>query len=238
MNKALAIVPARAGSKGVPGKNKALVAGEQLVEYTIRAVLGASCVGEVLLTTDDQELLERYRHRDGVMALPRPSELADDNASTDDVVRHALAFRKKEGSAMPDVILLAQPTTPLRTARDLDAAWDVFIENSFRPLVSVCRVDGIRHPNVMYRMDAESGCSEAYVQSKQSSGRQKYETLYQRNGAIYLTTLRDFEHFGGFAFPHPILFEMPWERSINVDGPGDLVIVKALIESGTFNNII
>lgn len=233
MSGLLAIIPARAGSKGVPGKNKALIGEKPLIEYTVAAATAAKAVSGILLTTDDRAILEYYKNREGVLVVTRPTELAQDDSTTSDVVAHAIDAWVSSGRQLPKSLLLAQPTTPLRTAADIDGAFTLFERVGEKPVVSACKVDGIRHPRVMYRMDSEAVASALYIQdADEKFQRQTYEPLYQRNGAIYLVTLEYFRRTGRLQSESPVIYEMPWERSINIDVPGDLLIAKALLESG------
>ena len=231
----LAIVPARAGSKGVPGKNKALIAGLPVIEYTVAALEESRAVSGILVSSDDSDILALYRDREAVLTVERPAALARDDSSTGDVVAHALEAWAATGRVPPDAILLAQPTTPLRTACDIDGAFDLFERRGREPVISACCVEGIRHPCVMYRM-SDHGRGVLYeAEPSDHRPRQSFEVVFQRNGAIYLVTTAFFRSTGRLRNATPLIYEMPWERSINIDGPGDLLIAKALIESGLLN---
>jgi CMP-N-acetylneuraminic acid synthetase len=230
MRTLLAIVPARSGSKGVPGKNKALIGGMPLIEYTVAALEESNAVTSIIITSDDPDILSRYRQRRDVFIVERPAALADDESSTADAVAHALEIWERSADA-PDFLLIAQPTTPLRRANDIDAAFDLLQRSGTDSLVSACRAEGIRHPRVMYRM-GEGGRGIPYVQPRKADWRrQDFEPIYQRNGAIYLVRTQYFRSSHKLRGDDPVIYEMPWERSINIDTPGDLVIAKALIES-------
>ncbi len=232
MTTLLAIVPARMGSKGVPGKNKALIGGVPLIEYTITALEASKAVTSILISSDDPDILGRYRDRTGVTVVERPAALAQDDSTTAEAVTHALAEWDGSGHQAPDIIMIAQPTTPLRRAGDIDAAFELFETSGAESLISACRAEGVRHPLSMYRM-GEAGRGSAIAQEHgRASRRQDFETIYQRNGAIYLVTTRFFRSTGKLRSDQPVIYEMPWERSINIDTPGDLLIAKALIESG------
>jgi len=231
MTTVLAIVPARMGSKGVPGKNKALIGGVPLIEYTIAALEASEAVTSILITSDDPDILGRYRDRKGVVVVERPAPLAQDDSTTAEAVTHALAEWERSGHQTPDAIMVAQPTTPLRRASDIDAAFALLRKSGSDSVISACRAEGIRHPRVMYRM-GEGGRGSAYAQDHGAEPRrQDFEPIYQRNGAIYLVTTSYFRSTGKLRSDNPVIYEMPWERSINIDTPGDLVIAKALIES-------
>lgn len=233
MKDVLAVIPARAGSKGVPGKNTALINGLPLIEYTVRAARAARSVGEILITTDDIGILDRYRDCSDLFLVERPSQLAHDDSTTSDAVAHALDAWTSDGRPLPGTLFLAQPTTPLRTAADIDAAVMMFERCGREPLVSACRVEGIRHPRGMYLVDEPEERGMLYVDDPDDNlQRHAYETLYQRNGAIYLVTTEYFRRTGRLRSTAPYLYPMPWERSVNIDVPGDLLIARALIESG------
>lgn len=232
MTTLLAIIPARMGSKGVPGKNKALIGGVPLIEYTVAALEASNAVTSILITSDDPDILGRYRDRKGIFVVERPAALARDDSPTSEAVTHALAVWERSGAEPPEVIMIAQPTTPLRRAADIDAAFELFQTSGVDSLISACRAEGTRHPHFMFRM-GEGKRGIPYVQnSSVPSRRQDLEPIYQLNGAIYFVRARYFRSTGKLRGDDPVLYEMPWERSINIDTPGDLMIAKALIESG------
>jgi CMP-N,N'-diacetyllegionaminic acid synthase len=228
----LAIIPARAGSKGVPGKNKALIAGRPLVDYTVTALERARSVSGIILSTDDQDILALYRDRAGVLTLDRPKRLAEDDTTTADVVAHALEEWQALGRDIPDALFVAQPITPLRTAADIDAAYELFKRSGCESLISASRAEGIRHPSGMYRLKEGEQRATPYLAQPEPTRRQDFETVYQRNGAVYLVTTEFFFRTGKLRSDDPVIYEMPWERSINIDVRGDFLIAKALIESG------
>ena len=139
----LAIVPARAGSKGVPGKNTARIAGRPLVDFTMAALERSLSVGAIILTTDDREIIDLYVNRKSIFLIERPAELATDTATTSEAVEHALQSWEAAGHNLPRALLLAQPTTPLRTAADIDAAYQLYLD--FRRAISDQRLSGRRH---------------------------------------------------------------------------------------------
>ncbi|NEQ45389.1 MAG: acylneuraminate cytidylyltransferase family protein [Leptolyngbya sp. SIOISBB] len=233
-NELLAIVPARAGSKGVPRKNKMLVGGKPLIDYTVDALSIAKSVSGIIVTTDDPDILQYYRSHQGILLVKRPAELSQDQSKTSDAVFHALQAWKIHKGNLPRSILLAQPTTPLRTAEDIDAAFSLFCSMGKQPTISACKVDGIRHPKVMYRLGSPDNLTGSlYIEDTDNDiQRQQYEVLYQRNGAVYIVATEYFLRTGDLKSSSPVIYEMPWARSINIDIADDFKIAKALIESG------
>jgi CMP-N-acetylneuraminic acid synthetase len=228
----LAIVPARAGSKRVPGKNKALIAGLPVVDYTIAALETSRSTDGIVLSTDDTDIADRYRARASVFLVDRPPALAQDESTTASVVAHALDAWQGARRTPPRAILLAQPTTPLRTAADIDDAYSLFERTGAESVISACKAEGIRHPQVMYRLKRDGHAVPYEAADDHSTQRQSLDPVYQRNGAIYLVTAEFFLRTGRLRSDNPVIYEMPWERSINIDVPADLLIAKALIESG------
>ena len=228
----IAVVPARAGSKGVPGKNKAIVGGAPLVEYAVASALAAASVEATVLTTDDADILDRYAGRAGVFLVRRPAALATDTASSVDAVAHALTQWRAAGGWSPRALVHVQSTTPLRTGADIDRAYQIFRRSGTESLISACRVDGIRHPRVMFRL-RDDGRSDPFLPDEvDRKTRHDWEELYQLNGAVYIVSADYFWRARRLRSLTPVIYEMPWERSVNVDVPGDLLIARALIESG------
>src|SRR5690242_13806537 len=138
----LAIIPARKGSVRLPGKNTRLLGNKPMVQWTIEAALGSACVDEVLVTSDDEEVLGIA----GKLGVPhlvnRPASLAGPDTSSADVVRHALTEADVRGIDVTSICLL-QPTSPLRTSAHIDEAFAMRAGPRAKPVVSVCELD---HP--------------------------------------------------------------------------------------------
>lgn len=118
----LAVVPARAGSKGLPGKNIRVLAGLPLVVHSLRAAARTSCVTRCIVSTDDQQVAQVARAHGGDVPFRRPAELATDDAPMAPVVRHALEWAERDEQAPYDAVLLLDPTSPIRVPAQLDDA--------------------------------------------------------------------------------------------------------------------
>jgi CMP-N-acetylneuraminic acid synthetase len=220
MAERVAIIPARAGSKGVPGKNKRMVAGKPLVAYSFEAALAARRIDRVILTTDDPDVAALGRAA-GITVVERPAEIAADASPVIDAVVHAL---DATGVADPAAIVLLQPTSPLRTGADIDAALALF-EASGLPVCSVVRVEDA-HPARMYRIDR--GRLVPQMPDLATARRQDLPPLYLRNGAIYIVGPAQLARREIICDPMAP-YEMPAERSANVDAEIDLVMLEALL---------
>jgi CMP-N-acetylneuraminic acid synthetase len=134
----LAVIPARAGSRGLPGKHLLLIGGAPLIVHTIRAGLAASGVDRVLVSTNDAAVA-RVARRAGAEVLSRPDELAQDDSPTLPVIQHAVRQAEADGDRFELVVTL-QPTAPLRTAEQIDAAIALIRDPSVRSAVSVAEL--------------------------------------------------------------------------------------------------
>lgn len=147
----LGIIPARAGSKGVPNKNIRPLAGRPLVEYTVRAAQH-SRLDRVILSTDSPEIAEIGREQGAETPFLRPAELAQDSSSAISVVRHALDFLRAEEGWTPYIAFYLQPTSPFRTSRHIDESLASLVESDFDSVVSLSPVD--EHPAFMFFLNA------------------------------------------------------------------------------------
>lgn len=223
----LAFIPARGGSKGIPRKNLVLLNGKPLIQYTIEAALASHYVDAVLLSTDDQEIVEIAKRLGVDCGYRRPVELAADNTAMIDTVEHGLLWFEQTLSRMPDEVLLLQPTSPLRTVSDIDGAVEVFRSEGADSLVSVQPM--AEHPCECV-VGGQGGWNFLFPPPEGAVRRQDYkDNYYFINGAIYLartTTLlkkRQFVDEG-----KSILYVMPRERGIDIDTPLDLTVAEAI----------
>lgn len=220
----LALIPARGGSKGLPGKNILPVAGRPLVAFTVDAALGSRFVDRVVLSSDDDTIMAAARACGCEVPFRRPTELATDAARSIDVVLHAL-------DELPgyDVVVLLQPTSPLRSAADVDAAFERFVASGAPACVSVSEVE--QNPYWMYRL-SNSGTLRPVIESAQPvSRRQDLPEIYALNGAIYIADVNWLRQIGTFVSPDTVAYVMPASRSLDIDNANDLeAFRKAAIE--------
>ena len=222
----LFVIPARGGSKRLPRKNVLPLAGKPLICWTIEAALKAKLDARIMVTSDDDEILEiarRYESQ-GVTAYKRPDELATDTSSTIDVVIDSVKAERAAGHD-PRTLMLLQPTSPLRSADDIRAALEVFRKRGCEDaVVTVCEVD---HPTAWVgTVTSESLFTGVSGTSKRS---QDYEKEYRLNGAVYVvnvtTLLTDKKIFS----TRTLASKMPRSRSLDVDEYLDLQICEALL---------
>jgi CMP-N,N'-diacetyllegionaminic acid synthase len=216
----LVVVPARGGSKGVPGKNLREIGGVSLLHRTLRSAMVSRYVDHVVVSSEDEAILDHARLIDGVVALKRPSELATDESAMWPVVEHALS----ENAA--DIVVLLQPTSPLRDTTDIDGALEKFIATEASSLISVCSAR--TSPYWMYRLSDDDHLQPVLAKPDVAT-RQELPPTYQVNGAIYIVDASWFDDRHAFVDDDTIAFVMPTSRSIDVDTEADLVVAEALL---------
>ncbi|MBU0596052.1 acylneuraminate cytidylyltransferase family protein, partial [Candidatus Bipolaricaulota bacterium] len=180
----IALIPARGGSKGIPGKNLALLHGVPLIDYTIKAARAAETVDRIILSTDDERIAEFCRRRGVEVPWMRPAELAEDGTLIVSVLAHLLEWLKESG-VTPEAMILLQPTSPLRRAEHIDAAVRAFRAKKADTLVSVVEVPHQYTPDSLMRLD-DAGLLEFPSKGQPATRRQDKATLYARNGPAIL----------------------------------------------------
>ncbi len=215
--KYLAIIPARAGSKGIPNKNSKLLNGIPLIAYTLKAALGSK-VDKVVVSTDSKEV-EIISQEYGVEVVKRPSELATDTSPTIDAIKYTVS-QVSEGY---DAVVVLQPTSPLRTSQHIDEALKIFDENEADSLVSVVEVPHNMAPEKLMKLqDGELVGGEKLIR------RQELPQYYARNGAaIYITKINRVSEYilGGKILP----YIMNKKESFDIDDIQDWEIVEKLL---------
>jgi CMP-N-acetylneuraminic acid synthetase len=219
----LAIVPARGGSRGIPRKNLVLVGGKPLMQWSIDAALAASGIDAVAVSSDDPEILS-LGERLGARGVKRPDELATDEASMLPVLQHCIAAVELQTGRPVDSIVLLQPTSPLRTTRDIEGALALQRATGARAVVSVVEVDN--KPLKLFCERPDGSLRGVFSDEAPFARRQDLPRALQPNGAIYIYDACDI--MAGSMFPVGMRpYIMPADRSVDVDTPEDLALVAA-----------
>lgn len=210
----LAVVPARAHSKRIPGKNRKDFLGKPLIHWSIEAALSASCISHVVVTTDDDKVLEYSSRYPRVDFVKRPDELALDSTPGVDPVLHLMQQIEK-GAKKYDYLVLLQPTSPLRTKTHVEEAFAALLKSQKSQLVSVKKLfDPINH--VVFRKGNGIQFLKSVVSPLPSD-----QDLKVLNGAIYISkwqSLLDQKTFLGNSLE---MFEMDESVSVDIDYPED-----------------
>ena len=229
--KVLAVITARGGSKGIPRKNLRPLAGKPLIAWTIECALAVEDrLHRTLVSTDDRSIADVARRFGADVPFLRPPELAMDESSSLDVVKHAVSFAEDEEGAPVDWILLLQPTSPLRAPEDIHAALDIASEQRCD---SVIAVEQVVETHPMLLKTIVDGKLMPYGDAPLDGVRRQdcRPDVFINNGAIYLTrrdvVMEEASFLGSNARP----YRMPPERAVDIDTEVDFRIAEALIAS-------
>jgi CMP-N,N'-diacetyllegionaminic acid synthase len=215
----LGLVPARGGSKGVPGKNVRPLAGHTLLEYTARAARESGVLDRVILSTDSPEIADAGRRAGLEVPFMRPAALAGDDTPMLPVIQHALAETARSGWS-PDVIVLLQPTSPLRRPEHIRDAVNVLRDTSADSVVTVVEVPRHLSPDYVMRMD-EGRLKPFLPEGARITRRQDARPAYSRDGTVYAFRRTTVERFGGIYGDdcRPLLIAA--NESLSIDSPAD-----------------
>ena len=221
----LFLIPARAGSKGLPGKNTKLLGEKTLIEYSIDFALNnLGKLDRLCVSTNDEQIVEILRNRRIEIPFIRPIELSTDTSSTYDVIIHALSFYETKGCHF-DTVLLLQPTSPFRISEDLIKIFSLY-DDSLDMVVSVKK----SKENPYFNLFEES--ASGYLYKSKSSNfitRQECPSVYAFNGSLYLINVKSLYLENINDFKKVIKMVMPDERSIDIDNIADWALAEYIL---------
>jgi len=223
----LAVITARGGSKGVPRKNIRDLAGKPLICWTIDAAKDSKYIDRLILSSDDDEIIEVARAAGCEVPFIRPKELASDEATGVDTLIHAV----KSIEEHYDLLVLLQPTSPFRSAADIDGAIEKCSQGGANSCVSVS--ESVKHPAWMYTL-GESGLIEPFMkQTDLATRRQDLEPVFALNGAVYVVVVKALVESEKLVFSGSTLgYSMPADRSFDIDTEFDFSFCALLAQSG------
>ena len=218
----LAIVPARGGSKGIKNKNLALCAGKPLIDWTLEDVDQSSLITRTVLSSDDEAILSHHR---GHQCLPmqRPAEFAQDSTPTEAVIYDVV----ERCGYDPDIIVLLQPTSPVRHGRHIDEAIQMLDKTGAQSVLSVV-------PSHAFIWEGPEPFSITYNWARRPR-RQDMPLHFEENGAIYVFTREHWERRHNRIGGKIALYVMPEEARIQVDTPFDLWMAGKILESNPWH---
>jgi CMP-N,N'-diacetyllegionaminic acid synthase len=215
----LGLVPARGGSKGVPGKNLRRLGGRPLLEYTAQAAAGSGVLDRVVLSTDSPEIADAGRRAGLDVPFMRPIELAQDDTPMLPVVEHALAALDAEAWTA-DVIVLLQPTSPLRRPEHIRHAVDLLQRTGADSVVTVVEIP--RHLSPDYVMRIDEGVLRPFLgEGARVTRRQDARPAYSRDGTVYAFRRDTLERFGNIYGDDCRPLVLDPADSLSIDSPGD-----------------
>lgn len=218
--KILALIPARGGSKGIPRKNIKDLAGKPLIAYTIEAAKECVDIDYIMVSTDSREIAEVAERYGAEVPFLRPEFLADDTSKTIDAVCYTIGKLAESGRDY-DYLVLLQPTSPLRTADDIEKAVRLSIENK----CDVVSISEVTDSPILIRECDENGNLTHLLEQSSTVRRQDMPVYYRVNGSIYVNNIKKLSLETSFN-DNPLGYIMPRARSVDIDEPVDFSVAE------------
>lgn len=223
--KILAIIPARSGSKGLKDKNIKMMNGKPLIAYTIEAAQNSKIFEDIIISTDSEKYAEIAKKYRGSVPYLRDKKLANDNAKSSDVILDILNRVEKKY----DSFIMLQPTSPLRTEKNIIEAYKMYLEKKANSVVSVCEME---HSPLWANILNEERRMDSFLKGIDvNKNRQELETYYRINGALYIANVEYFKKYQDFYYKDSYAYIMEKENSIDIDDELDFKIAEYLIKN-------
>lgn len=223
--KILAIIPARSGSKGLKDKNIKMMNGKPLIAYTIEAAQNSKIFEDIIISTDSEKYAEIVKKYGGSVPYLRDKKLANDNAKSSDVILDILNRVEKKY----DSFIMLQPTSPLRTEKNIIEAYKMYLEKKANSVVSVCEME---HSPLWANVLNEERRMDSFLKGIDvNKNRQELETYYRINGALYIANVEYFKKYQDFYYKDSYAYIMEKENSIDIDDELDFKIAEYLIKN-------
>lgn len=222
----LAVITARSGSVRLPGKNVRLLNGKPLMAWSILAARDSNLFNRIILSTDSSVYADTGQRYGAEVPWLRAPGLAGDEVSSIDVILDILNRFEDEGKHFSHVTLL-QPTSPLRKASDIIAAWQLMKQKCAGAVVSVCECE---HPPQWSNTLPEDLSMKDFIRPETLVLRHELEQYYRVNGALYMAETSLFRKYRSFFTPETFAYVMPQERSVDIDTETDFILAATLMK--------
>ena len=227
--KILGLITARSGSKGLPKKNIKPLLGKPLIAWSIDVGIKSNYIDDLVVSTDCHEMSRLAKKYEAEAPFIRPKELSTDSASSVDVILHAINWLEKR-DRFYDLVVLLEPTSPLRESKDIDRCLEIMQENNVRSIVSICKVEST-HPMFLFRLNEKSKLDPYSGKTPNSLRRQDLETLYFLEGSVYCSEIDLLRTKRGFYHEETYGYIVPKWKSLEIDDEDDFLMVEALMKS-------
>lgn len=223
-----ALIPARGGSKRLPRKNIKLLVDKPLIAWSIEVAKACKYVDRVIVSTDDEEIKRISKQYGAEVPFLRPEYLSNDHASSFDVIKHAIDFLTLSRSN--ELIVLLQPTSPLRLALEIDAALEFFVQKNAKGVVSISETE---HSPMWSNTLPEDGCMSDFIRPEvQGKRSQDLPTFFRLNGSIYIyETLSLLEQSKIFFNENVYGFQTSLETAVDIDTALDFLIAETIMKN-------
>jgi CMP-N-acetylneuraminic acid synthetase len=213
-----AIIPARGGSKGIKNKNIKNFCGIPLLAHSILQARDSNYVDRVIVSTEDSFIKKISLEYGAEVPFDRPKKLASDHASGIDVALHAIEQIKS------DIFIILQPTSPLRTVKDIDGSIEMFIKKNAKIVISASK---LKNYDYSFLINEKGQISNDRLKEV-STNRQNYDNYFAPNGAIFIAYTEHFKIAKSFLGAETFVYKMPLIRSIDIDEMDDWQVAKIL----------
>ncbi|MDD2714818.1 MAG: acylneuraminate cytidylyltransferase family protein [Candidatus Wallbacteria bacterium] len=227
-NRILAVIPARGGSIGLPGKNIRLLSGKPLIVWTIEAALASKVITKLVVSTDDKKIADIGKKYGAEIPFLRPANLATDEATTADVLIHAYKYFSNCGEKYTHIMLL-QPTSPLRAYEDIVGSVNWLNKKNAQAVVSVCEAE--HHPYWSNTLPSDWSMINFIKPECHNRNRQQLPPCYRINGAVYIAEWNYFYANRGFFGDSTFAYLMPRERSVDIDSLIDFLLAETILSN-------
>lgn len=225
----IAIIPARGGSKGLPGKNIKELCGKPLIAWSIEAGLASQYIDEVMVTTDSDEIAGIARDFGATVPFIRPAELASDTATSFDTVKHAIDFYQDELNKTFDYIVLLEPTSPLRDKNDIDKSIEQLLSNpNAMAIVGICKTES-QNPAFLVKKNNHDFLVGYENKDMKVLRRQDINDVFFFEGSVYVSQIDALLHKKTFYHEHTVGYIVPKWKSFEIDDIDDFIMVEALL---------
>ena len=225
--KTLYIIPARGGSKGIPGKNIKPLAGKPLIAYSVEVARQLAPDCDICVTTDDLEIIATVENMGLKVPFVRPAELATDHSGTYEVLLHALNHYEQQGISYDRIVLL-QPTSPFRTVDDVNNCLKLYTPD-------IDMVESVKQASANPYYNAFETDENGFLHISKGEGnytrRQDAPPVWEYNGAVYVINAQSLRKMPLNKFPRRRMCEMSAEHSIDLDTPTDWLIAESILKS-------
>jgi CMP-N,N'-diacetyllegionaminic acid synthase len=224
----LGIIPARGGSKGIPKKNIKLLNKKPLIYYTINESQKSNFITRLVVSTDDNNI-SKISKKLGVEVINRPKKFAGDKSNAVITYKHIIRYLEKNENYIPDIVVILQPTSPLRSVEDIDKSIKTFISKNCDVVVSVTNTSHPPHWTLV--MNKNNRLNFYFKNTNPSKPRQDYPQFYTPNGAVIVTTFNHMINCKDVLSNDVVAYIMPEERSIDIDTLFDFKLAEMLIKN-------
>jgi N-acylneuraminate cytidylyltransferase/CMP-N,N'-diacetyllegionaminic acid synthase len=224
----LALIPARGGSKGLRGKNIMKFGSKPMIAWSIGHAKGSRYVDRTIVSTDEPDIARIAEQYGAEVPFMRPHRLATDGSKLMDAIIHAIDNIEAAGERY-DILVLLQPTSPLRTSRDVDYAIKLLLEKNARSIVSVCEAE--HHPYWVNSLPADGNMGSFLKKEAVNVNRQDLPAYYRLNGCVFVSYCDHLKKRASFYGAGSFAYVMPSSRSADIDNMQDFMLAQAMLKT-------